>query len=40
MGEYKNFADCMRKNKSKRNPAAYCGKIYWSVEGKKKKKSK
>ncbi len=37
MGPYKNFADCVRKNQDKRNPHAYCGKIYWQIEGNQKK---
>lgn len=27
MGKYKDFADCERRNQSKRDPAAYCGEI-------------
>jgi len=30
---YKNFADCVRKNKDKGDPAAYCGAIKHQVEG-------
>jgi len=40
LGKYKNFKDCVRKNRDKSNPEAYCGSIYWKVEGQKKKKSK
>lgn len=40
MGQYKNFADCVRKNKDKRNPEKYCGHIYWATEGRNKKKKK
>lgn len=29
---YKDFADCVAKNKDKRNPEAYCGKIKAAVE--------
>jgi len=39
MGEYKDFAECIRKNKDKDNPQAYCGSIYWKTEGKGKRKS-
>ena len=38
MGEYKDFAECVRKNKDKKDPNAYCGSIYWKVEGKKEQK--
>lgn len=37
---YRNFADCVAKNKNKGNPAAYCGAIQAQVEGKSKKKTK
>lgn len=30
---YKNFADCVSKNRNKDNPAAYCGVIKHQVEG-------
>ena len=40
MGQYKNFADCLRKNRNKDNPKAYCGSIYWKTEGRIKKKKK
>src|SRR6185503_10455395 len=33
IGQYKNFADCVKKNQDKRNPEAYCGKIKHAVEG-------
>ena len=36
-GDYENFEDCKIKNKDKKNPAAYCGKIYWQAEKEKKK---
>jgi len=33
---YKNFADCVAKNKNKaKNPKAYCATIMRAVEGKK-----
>lgn len=31
---YKNFADCVAKNRDKKNPQAYCGSIMHQVEGK------
>ena len=37
MGEYKDFADCVSKNKSKDDPSAYCGYIKHQIEGGKKK---
>lgn len=36
MGQYKDFADCVVKNKDKRNPQAYCGEIKHKVEGENK----
>jgi len=33
MGKYKNFQDCVEKNKDKKNPEAYCGEIKKKVEG-------
>ncbi len=36
MGQYRNFAECVRKNSDKKNPEAYCGAIKHAVEGKKK----
>jgi hypothetical protein len=39
-GKYKSFADCVRKNKDKKDPDAYCGKIKHQVEGKKSRKPK
>lgn len=38
MGPYSSFDDCVRHNKDKRDPKAYCGKIYWATEGRRKKK--
>ena len=35
---YKNFADCVSKNRNKKNPQAYCGFIMHQVEGKTQKK--
>jgi cytochrome c556 len=35
--DYKNFADCVAKNKDKDSPDAYCGYIKNQVEGGKKK---
>lgn len=32
--EYKNFSDCVKKNKSKKNPEAYCASIMRAVETK------
>jgi len=34
---YSSFADCVKKNRKKRDPEAYCGEIKHQVEGKKKK---
>ena len=31
---YKNFADCVRQNKGKKDPQAYCGSIMHQVEDK------
>ncbi len=36
-GEFKDFQDCVRKNKSKDDPNAYCGYIKHQIEGGKKK---
>ena len=36
MAQYRNFASCIAKNKSKRNPQAYCATIMRAVEGKSK----
>ena len=38
MAQYKDFADCIRKNQDKSDPKAYCGSIYWKTEGKGKRK--
>lgn len=32
-GEYRNFKDCVRKNRDKGNPRAYCGYIKHQIEG-------
>jgi hypothetical protein len=37
---YKNFADCVSKNRTKGNPEAYCAVIMRAVEKPKKKKKK
>lgn len=34
LGQYPNFAACVRRNRDKRSPRAYCGRIYWNTEGK------
>lgn len=39
-GNYKDFDDCVDKNKGKKNPQAFCGAIKSKVEGGKKKKMK
>ena len=39
-GDYSSFDDCVKKNRKKRDPEAYCGKIKHQVEGKKKRPSK
>lgn len=36
MGEYKDFKDCVSKNKDKKDPNAYCGYIKHQIEGGKK----
>jgi len=33
-GKYKDFLDCVRKNKDKSNPQAYCASIEKSITGK------
>lgn len=33
-GEYKDFDDCVRKNKDKRNPEAYCAEVHKKIIGK------
>ena len=38
MGKYKNFQDCLKKNKGKRDPKAYCATIMRKVEGNPKSK--
>jgi len=38
MGQYSSFDDCVKANSDKRDPDAYCGKIYWQTEGKKRKR--
>lgn len=40
IGIYKDFAACVRANKDKSNPNAYCGSIFWKTEGKSKLKKK
>ena len=37
---YKNFQDCVNKNKNKKNPQAYCSSIMRQVEKKKTKKKR
>src|SRR3990167_2726706 len=37
MGEFKNFKDCVSKNKDKKNPLAYCASIMRKIEGEKTK---
>jgi hypothetical protein len=32
-GEYKDFEDCVRKNKDKKDPEAYCARIKEQIEG-------
>ncbi|MFH1624958.1 MAG: hypothetical protein ABID54_07355 [Pseudomonadota bacterium] len=38
MGEYKDFADCVRQNQDKDDPEAYCGYLKHRIEDKGKKK--
>ena len=33
-GEYSSFADCVKKNQSKKDPEAYCAVIKKKIEGK------
>lgn len=33
-GEYKNFKDCVLKNKDKDNPEGYCSQIHFNITGK------
>jgi len=40
MVKYSSFSDCVSKNQSKKNPEAYCGKIFWATEGKMKERKK
>lgn len=37
---YKSFAECVRKNKNKANPKAYCGAIKHRTEDRKKRRRK
>ncbi len=32
-GEYRDFADCVRRNQDKRDPEAYCAEVKRRVEG-------
>ena len=34
MGEYKDFADCVARNRDKRSPESYCGEIKHRIEDK------
>lgn len=38
--DYKNFADCVNKNRDKKNPQAYCGFIQAQIEKGHKTKNK
>lgn len=38
MGQYKDFQDCVNKNRDKKNPEAYCGEIKKRTEDSPKKK--
>jgi len=33
-GEYKDFADCVSKNRDKGNPEAYCASVHKKITGK------
>jgi proteasome lid subunit RPN8/RPN11 len=33
-GPYKDFEDCIRKNKDKNNPEAYCAALHKKITGK------
>ena len=35
-GEYSSFKECVRKNRTKRSPEAYCAEIQRKVEGQKR----
>ncbi len=37
---YKDFADCVRRNRDKNNPKAYCGAIKHRVEDRPKARMK
>ena len=37
---YKNFDECLKKNRGKNNPKAYCATIMRAVERKHNKKKK
>ena len=37
-GEYESFEDCVSKNQSKEDPAAYCAEIQRQIEGDRKRK--
>lgn len=39
-GKYADFEMCVRENKDKRKPAAYCAVIMRSIEGKHKKRKR
>lgn len=39
-GDYKDFADCVAKNKDKDNPKAYCADIERTIEKRRKEKAK
>ena len=38
IGEYSNFADCVKKNKDKKDPKAYCGTIEHNIKEAREKK--
>lgn len=40
MGKHKNFASCVKANRKKKNPEAYCATIMRAVEGKSKHRNK
>ena len=37
-GQYKNFADCVKKNRDKKNPEAYCAEIERRIKARRQAK--
>lgn len=36
-GEFKDFADCVKKNRSKRDPEAFCAEIERRIKARRKR---